>query len=172
MATIVLDLEIRSLPAQISNLGAYQNALILLRLGNLPVARVRLPVAEGMLPGMALAQAAARCLDGYFWQQWAADYLEMDTASSFGHPVPQATIAVCTQDRPDDLARCLEGLSLMPDDGQEILVVDSASATEETRQVAERFPHVRYLRVNLPGLDRARNHALPRSPQRNRSFYR
>lgn len=36
MAIVVLDLKIHSIPAQFSNLGAYQTALILLRLGKLP----------------------------------------------------------------------------------------------------------------------------------------
>ena len=43
----------------------------------------------------------------------------------------------------------------------EILVVDNRPATEASRDlVARRFPQVRYIREEVPGLDFARNRAL------------
>ena len=51
-----------------------------------------------------------------------------------------ATVAVCTRDRPDDLSNCLVALSRLRDQGQEILVVDSASRSDQTQQVAAQFP--------------------------------
>jgi GT2 family glycosyltransferase len=67
---------------------------------------------------------------------------------------------VCTRDRADELARCLAAVSALPDDAQEVLVVDNAPSTDATRQVVERFPAVRYVREDRPGLDVARNRAL------------
>jgi GT2 family glycosyltransferase len=71
------------------------------------------------------------------------------------------TAAVCTRDRPEQLARALQSLRAQLPAPAEILVVDNAPADDSTaRMVAERFPGVRYLREPVPGLDFARNHAL------------
>ena len=71
------------------------------------------------------------------------------------------TAAVCTRDRPEQLARALESLSAQSPGPAEILVIDNAPVDDSTaRMVAERFPDVRYLREPVPGLDFARNHAL------------
>jgi GT2 family glycosyltransferase len=86
-----------------------------------------------------------------------ASWLGVEDGSALHRP---ATIAVCTRDRPEDLARCLEALARLPDDGQEILVVDSASRDSSARDLAARYPAARYLRAERPGLDRARNLAL------------
>jgi GT2 family glycosyltransferase len=51
-------------------------------------------------------------------------------------------------------------VSALPDDAQEVLVVDNAPTTDATRQVVERFPGIRYVREDRPGLDVARNRAL------------
>lgn len=73
------------------------------------------------------------------------------------------TAAICTKDRPARLQRCLESLVSL-DSGAlgsfEILVVDNASATDETRSIVQRWPAVRYVREPLPGLNFARNLAL------------
>ena len=71
------------------------------------------------------------------------------------------TAAVCTRDRPEQLARALESLRAQSPAPAEILVIDNAPMDDSTaRMVAERFPDVRYLRERVPGLDFARNHAL------------
>jgi GT2 family glycosyltransferase len=71
------------------------------------------------------------------------------------------TAAVCTRDRPEQLARALESLRVQSPAPAEILVIDNAPVDDSTaRMVAERFPRVRYLREPVPGLDFARNHAL------------
>jgi GT2 family glycosyltransferase len=71
------------------------------------------------------------------------------------------TAAVCTRDRPEQLARALESLRAQSPAPAEILVIDNAPVDDSTaRMVAERFPEVRYLREPVPGLDFARNHAL------------
>jgi GT2 family glycosyltransferase len=70
---------------------------------------------------------------------------------------PTVSVIVCTRDRPRDLERCLASLqrsSVAPD---EIIVVDNAPSTEETRETCSRFPAVRYVREPRPGLSVARN---------------
>jgi GT2 family glycosyltransferase len=45
----------------------------------------------------------------------------------------------------------------------EVLVIDSASRTDATRQVVAEFPSVRYVRLDRPGLNVARNAAMQRA---------
>lgn len=66
-------------------------------------------------------------------------------------------VVVCTRDRPEQLRACLPGLLAQP--AEDVLVVDSASVTDDTAAVATEFA-VRYVRVDEPGLARARNVAL------------
>lgn len=76
-------------------------------------------------------------------------------------PLPSITVAVCTRDRPEDLARCLEAISKLDYPDYEVVVVDNAPATDATRRiVAERFPGMRYVLEQRPGLDWARNRAI------------
>jgi GT2 family glycosyltransferase len=67
-------------------------------------------------------------------------------------------VAVCSRDRPDRLAACLDRLTSSPD-ADELLVVDSASLTSATSEVA-RAAGVRCVRADEPGLARARNLAV------------
>lgn len=76
-------------------------------------------------------------------------------------PLPSITVAVCTRDRPEDLARCLDAIDKLDYPDYEVVVVDNAPATDATRRiVAERFPHMRYVLEQRPGLDWARNRAI------------
>ena len=74
-------------------------------------------------------------------------------------PDDAVTVAVCSRDRPVQLAGCLAAVraALRPQDG--LLVVDSASVDGRTRAVA-REAGAQVLRADLPGLSRARNLAL------------
>ncbi len=69
------------------------------------------------------------------------------------------TVAVCTRDRPTDLARCLDSLRVQTV-GVEVLVVDNDPAGDEARLVVEQHPGVRYVREPRRGTAWARNRAL------------
>jgi hypothetical protein len=76
-------------------------------------------------------------------------------------PTPQASrsnisLVICTRDRPQDLDRCLASLPSQNRRPDQVVVVDNASRTDETRQVTERHGVV-YVREDRPGLDIARN---------------
>lgn len=77
---------------------------------------------------------------------------------------PSLTVAICTKDRPDNVARCLESLlKLQLSDGSprfEILVVDNAPSDDRTKDVVDALPSVYYAREPKAGLDFARNRAL------------
>ena len=68
-----------------------------------------------------------------------------------------ASVVVCTRDRPQSLGRCLDSLSTTLTREDEILVVDNAGRTAETRRRIERYPGIRYVKERQPGLDIARN---------------
>ena len=77
---------------------------------------------------------------------------------------PSLTVAVCTKDRPERLARCLRSiLDVDVPEGvafPEVLVVDNAPSDGRTREVVAAYAGVRYAVEPRPGLDFARNRAL------------
>jgi len=70
---------------------------------------------------------------------------------------PTVTVIVCTRDRPRELERCLASLHRSSTAPDEIIVVDNAPVTEQTREVCIRRAEVRYVRELRPGLSSARN---------------
>ena len=83
-------------------------------------------------------------------------------------PSPSAavfvTIAVCTRDRPDQLATCLQALTAAVARAEparaELLVIDNAPADDRTQHLVAQVVQVRYVREPRGGLDFARNRAL------------
>jgi len=80
---------------------------------------------------------------------------------------PPITVVLCTRNRPEAVAACLDSLLAQEYPSFRILVVDNAPADEATAQVvraaAERGP-VDYLREPVPGLSHARNAAVAATP--------
>ena len=70
------------------------------------------------------------------------------------------SVAICTRERPSELARCLTSLQASLERPKEILVIDNAPSSDETREVVMRFPGVRYYCEPNKGLSSARNTAL------------
>jgi glycosyltransferase involved in cell wall biosynthesis len=69
---------------------------------------------------------------------------------------PPLSVVIPTKDRADKLDRCLAVVCAALDTSDEVLVVDSASSDDSTRQVASRHG-VGYLRAERPGTSLARN---------------
>lgn len=80
-------------------------------------------------------------------------------------PLPQVTVVVCTRDRHEKLAVCIEALKRLDYPQYEIMIVDNSSDPLPTRQVVEQAG-VTYTRVPGKGLSRARNAALALSGTR------
>ncbi|MFP4087202.1 MAG: glycosyltransferase family 2 protein, partial [Desulfobacteraceae bacterium] len=80
--------------------------------------------------------------------------------------LPSLTVAVCTRDRPRQLARCLQALLDMEAFAfgirvpLSILVVDNSPSNHATKTVVASLPDVDYSIESRPGLDFARNRAL------------
>jgi glycosyltransferase involved in cell wall biosynthesis len=70
------------------------------------------------------------------------------------------SIAVCTRERPHELARCLASLSELSEHALEVLVIDNAPQSTRTREIVESFPGVRYVLEPRRGLSAARNTAM------------
>ncbi len=73
--------------------------------------------------------------------------------------VEPISIIVCTHERPDDLARCLDALAPLAEMGHEVIVVDNAPTTTRTAEVAAHYPF-RYVCEPQKGLNHARNRGL------------
>jgi glycosyltransferase involved in cell wall biosynthesis len=141
------------------NVTNRQRALVLLRWAGRPVGQLLLPVRDGHIPKAVIEEHLASTATWDFWAAWLHDSLGWDEAET-RHPLPPATIAVCTRNRPDDLRRCLDGIAALPDDGQEVIVVDNNSPDSATLDVVAAFPRARYVSQKTGGLDAARNRAI------------
>jgi glycosyltransferase involved in cell wall biosynthesis len=159
MATAVIDLEATELPERITLSDRHRRALILIRWKGVPVGQTELPAPSGTISGDRLADAVIQSAGEVIGHHQMLEYLGLDPLPGPRGSGP-ATIAVCTRDRPDDLDRCLTAVVGLVDQGGEILVIDSASRGDATRDVVGRHPGVRWIREEQPGLDRARNRAL------------
>ncbi len=160
--------------AAIERLTGYGELQGLVRLHGTPLGVVQIPVVDGRCPSAALGRAVLeRHADGIIRQLvrlsltarrprggWAPAAL-LELAPPAADPGPSMTVAVCTRDRPGELARCLEALHRSSAPGLDLLVVDNAPGTETVRELVEaRFPQVRYAREPRPGLNWARNRAI------------
>ena len=67
------------------------------------------------------------------------------------------SVIVCTRDRPEQLARCLESLQKLSPPAQEIIVVDNAPTTPTIEILVNKMPGIRYVLEAQPGLSVARN---------------
>ena len=77
---------------------------------------------------------------------------------------PSVTVAICTRERPEQLARLLQSLTGQVSAPDRLLVIDNAPVTPRTRELVERdFPDCRYVVEYAQGLDFARNRALRES---------
>ncbi len=154
----VLDLDIDDLPAVIEARPTDVAALVLLRVQGRPAGQAVVPLVNGRCntPRQALLEGA----DSAFWEALLSSRLDPSRSAPPPAPKAPATVAVCTRDRTEDLRRCVAALLAMPEDGQEILVVDNAPRTEATRDLLAGMPRIRYIREDRPGLDVARNRAL------------
>lgn len=76
-------------------------------------------------------------------------------------PPPSVSIVICSHNRPERLARCLNHIQQhVPATGPvEVLVIDNAPPDDRSRTVVE-AANVRYVREARPGLNAARNRAF------------
>ncbi|MBD2343063.1 glycosyltransferase family 2 protein [Anabaena subtropica] len=115
--------------------------------------------AKTILSGEEVGQLIAKEISNQLIQQYLQEELSFAVHQTL---FPSLTIAICTKDRPENLARCLQSLQelVKQASGLEILVIDNAPSDDRTKQLVDSLPWVRYVREPKPGLDFARNKAL------------
>ncbi len=88
------------------------------------------------------------------------DKLGQDDATLPHRPLPATpfvSVIVCSYNGGRTLAACLDSLGKIDYPHYEVVLVDDGS-TDDTREIAARFPDVRYVRQENRGLSVARNH--------------
>ncbi len=162
MPTAVVSLDASALPELVRLSPHYEQALVVVTWRGRPVGHGMIPVAVGVIEGERLRDGVERIAGDAIAARTLDEWLAWDERPPLGSL--RATVAICTRDRVDDLERCLAAIALLPDDGQEVLVVDSASRDgAAVRAAVERHAgacNVRYVRAERGGLDIARNCAL------------
>ncbi len=136
---------------------------LIVRRAGVPVGFAMLPSAPGAeVDARELRDAAARASASHIVEAALRDELQREPPAPTTHTV---SVAVCTRDRPEVLARCLASLdavrarSAHRDTLREILVIDNAPSDDRTQKVVASFPGVRYFTEPCAGLDFARNRA-------------
>lgn len=131
---------------------------MLVRHRGFPIGTVNLEFAEGVLTHERIVEVAIAEHRGTIGSVHAEERLQLAPAPAAATPL--VTVAVCTRDRPDDLARCLDALCQLDYPHLDRLVVDNAPTSMATADTVDRFPQVRYVREPRAGLDWARNRAI------------
>lgn len=151
ISTVVYEAHLEHL--QEVSLPEYQRALVIFRLHGTVVGQAWLPVVAGCITVAAL-QTALPAMASAIWQRLIAAEPELT------HPLPSASIVVCTRDRTADLARCLPTLQPFIEQGHEVIVVDNCPSDESTARLVAQYPLLRYIHEPRAGAGIARNRGL------------
>jgi len=158
--TAVLDLDVAALPPRLCELERFGSALAVLRWRGRVVGQAFFDLHASELDQETLLGLLLQHAGTSFWEAWLRDHLGLGDAYPPAPVSARVSVAICTRDRTEDLERCLTALAALPQDGQQICVVDNAPSSDATRQLVKRFPNVTYVLEARPGLDVARNRAF------------
>jgi len=157
MGDAVVDFDLER-GGRVEGLDGRKQALVLVRFRGRPIQQVTVPVVDGCISADEIRRRVYDVGAPGFQDRWLEVFLELEAPARA--PIEPATVAVCTRDRPDDLRRCLDALAVFARAGHEVLVVDNAPSTDESRQIVEASGFARYVREDRPGESAARNRAL------------
>lgn len=171
----IVHIDLQHPVGDLVGLEGYSSLQALIFLYGIPVGTVRLPVSGDRCAGNFLVRQAIKKFSKPIVRILLRESLHkpvppggFSLAAVLERPLlkshtrlPHVTVAVCTRDRSEGLARCLESLTHLTYPSIEWLVIDNAPRTSETELlVRDRFPGVRYVKEERPGLDWARNRAI------------
>jgi len=137
-------------PEDIWGTEGYAAADILVRSRGVPLGRLRVPLQD---VDMLTKERVSKLAEGF-----SAAGSEVLTFEGLTYQ-PGISVVVCTRDRPIALRHCLSSLQELSYSNFEVLIVDNASRTDETKDLVATTPFC-YLREDRPGLDWARNRGL------------
>ncbi len=170
----VIDIELSRSIQDIKGLSTYMAVQGLVRLYGKPIGYVTIPVYGDFCPANDIIESILdkftrpiikTILSSHSSKTLDLNNIQIKDLIGESPPVyintyPLVTVAVCTRDRTIDLKICLESLMKLEYPNLEILVVDNAPTSSETRYLVNRyFPAVRYIHEPRPGLNWARNRA-------------
>jgi len=155
-------------------------ARVLIRVHHAPIGYVQLPAAPAETLTARAASLAEATLAEPLREHEELDKSALNAQNSPGWMAevccPQrfstsdgagVTVIVCTRDRTEGLGESLRSIQQVSYQPLEILVVDNAPTTDDTRELvtamAENDARLHYTREPLPGLSRARNHGMARA---------
>lgn len=178
----IIEIELGAPLPDLSGLAGYFFVQALVRWHGVPVGYVRVPVSNGGCSARSLGKAIldqhsstlvrlilrhglqsqdiARVLDFKVLLDGGSNH---NPHTSNSH-LPSVTVAVCTRNRIEEMARCLSFLEKLDYPNLDILVVDNEPATDSLLQlVKDHYPQFRYVKEPRPGLSWARNRAISES---------
>jgi GT2 family glycosyltransferase len=160
MPKVVKDIELTNLPDVIDNLQSYDGAFCLLRYYGKPVGKIILPAKDGKIVLKDHLEKIKAAVKKDWKKAVLQHFLSPGEEGESQHKTVPVSIAVCTRNRTDDLKDCLDALMRLPHRGQEIIVIDNAPSTNDTKNLVAQYPSVRYILEERKGLDIARNRAI------------
>ncbi len=168
----VVDVELSPQVSDLEGLDGYDLVQALVRLHGSPIGYVTLRPVNGRCEREEIWDAVVEQHLNALLHHLVADALaepgshelSVDDLGRVAHPAPSwappvVTVAVCTRDRPADLAACLDAIATLAYPALDVVVVDNAPRSDETRRVVAAHAGVRYACEPRPGLDWARNKA-------------
>ena len=163
----VLEIDLNQPLAGFSGLEDYNSIHAVVRWRGDPVGYIDVPLCNGHCSASTIRAAILRAHSHKLLQSMVRRDLDTplkatgDTDSAAPADNALVTVAVCTRDRAEQLKDCLTSLTRLAYSNVEILVVDNAPGTNETRKLVQsEFPDFRYVVEPRPGLDWARNRAI------------
>lgn len=170
----VIDVELSHPLTTIEGLEGYMGVHGLVRLHGVPIGYVEAPITSGCCEAATLSKLILEQHSRKIVQQLLANGLAAPPKPgglrledlfdvpppAFKGTLPLVTVAVCTRDRPSDLALCLDALCKLDYAALDLLVIDNAPSSDETEHLVQQYPNLRYIREPRPGLDWARNRAI------------
>jgi len=134
-------------PIPLEGADGYHSARILVRDGRTLLGFVTVPITEGSVSRAAVREAVATL---------------PDRTPESDPPTPPISVVMCSRDRAALLAEALESVLDSDYPTFEVIVVDNAGSTDETREFAVNHPdeRVRYVSEPRPGVSRGRNRGL------------
>lgn len=158
MPYLIHEIEVtHPLPTLTLSAGDTGVALIVRR-HDRPIGFLMQPLIDRQIEPDTIARWIAEKLSAKLLQEAIRDEWVAPAIAQF----PSLTVAICTKDRPDNVARCLASLvKLQSSDAYfEIVVIDNAPSDDRTQAIVASLPTVHYVREPKPGLNFARNRAL------------
>ncbi|MEC4985363.1 MAG: glycosyltransferase, partial [Oscillatoria sp. PMC 1076.18] len=157
------------------DLEGYQGIKGLVRLHNVPIGYVDLPITNNICSATTISkiilQEHSWTIIKHLLQNGLASKAQIENLRledlydikppEYQGKFPLVTVAICSRDRATDLDLCLSAISQLDYPNLDILIIDNAPSNDATKNlVKDKYPQYRYVCEPRPGLDWARNRAI------------